>query len=725
MAKLRSNGYLLFTFGLLSLASLGYAQPTGSPTRAIREAVDEAKLVVLAGSTRPEASAANDRGIVPDNFLLSHMMLQLKQSPEREAALKQYVDELHDAQSPNFHKWLTAEQFAEHYGVAKGDVEAVTAWLKQQGFTVHGASPNGLRIDFSGTAGQVRRAYHTEIHNLDVKGAKHFANMSDPKIPAALQPAVAGIVSMHNFHPQPMLLPKKQYTFNNQLGTFYALVPGDIATIYNFNPAYAAGITGKGQTIMVVEDTYLYSANDWSVFRSTFGLSAAFPFGSLKQVSPQGPYTCANPGFQGSPSDPGYGDDAEAALDVEWSSAAAPNAAIVLAACTDTTTFGGLIALANVIDGPASGFPSVVSISYGDPEVFMGPAGNYAYTLAYLQAVSEGISVFVSSGDGGAAFAEYGIGVSGFTSTPYNVSVGGTDFGFIPDTVPASTYWSATNTPYYESALSYIQEVPWNDSCAGGLVASFLGFTPPGLCNSPEVTSPTGPFDFLLTQAGGSGGPSGCATGKPSVDGVVSGTCAGYAKPSWQKGTPGNPSDGVRDVPDVSLFASNGFWNSYYVACWSNPDPNVGGGFTCALPPSNWSGWGGTSISSPIMAGIQALIDEKTGAKWGDPNPIYYAMAKAEYSTSGQTSYCNSTTVPKIGNICIFYDVTQGDIDVPCNAGTANCWAPNTSDSFGLLSTSTTKDQPAYLSNSGWDFGSGIGSVNVFNMLNYWPAASH
>jgi len=307
----------------------------------IRGPIDESKLVTLAGNTRPEASAQNDRGIVPDDFPLEHMLLQLKRSPEREAALAQYIDDLHNSQSPNYHRWLTPEQFAEHYGVAQEDVATVTNWLTSHGFTVHGAPSSGLTIDFSGTAGQVRGAYHTEIHNLEVNGASHFANMSDPRIPAALEPVVSGIVSLHNFHPRPLLVPRGQYTYTNSNGTFHALVAGDIATIYNLNPLFAAGITGKGQTIMVLEDTYLYSTGDWTVFRKTFGLARTYPYGTLTQVSPAGAVTCTNPGFQGSSSDPGYGDDGEAAIDVEWASAAAPNAAIVLAACTDTTPSEG------------------------------------------------------------------------------------------------------------------------------------------------------------------------------------------------------------------------------------------------------------------------------------------------------------------------------------------------------------------------------------------------
>jgi subtilase family serine protease len=713
--------------GLSLFASAAFAQHTGHPVSMIRGSINEASLVTLTGNTRSEANVLNDRGAVPDDFQLNHMMLQLQRSAEQEAELNSFVDELHDPKSPNFHHWLTAEQFAAQYGISQDDVTAVSAWLTSKGFTVHGVPASGLMIDFSGTAGQVRNAFHTEIHHLSVNGVGHIANMTDPKIPAALSPVVAGVVSMHNFHPKAQLAKRNPlYTYTNSNVTFHALAAGDIQTIYNINPLLAHGVSGTGQSIMVVEDTYLYSTGDWSVFRKIFGLARAYPKGSLSQVSPAGAITCQNPGFQGNSTDPGYGDDSEAAIDVEWASVAAPNAAIILAACEDTnTTFGGLIALENTLNGPARNLPSVVSISYGESESQNGAAANLAYKTAYQQAVTEGVSIFVSSGDEDAASSDggnpatHGITVSGFTSTPYNVSVGGLDFGYTANGLDPGTFWSATNTATYSSALGYIQEIPWNDSCAGGLFANFLGFTPLDLCNDPAVTSSTSPENIFLKSVGGSGGPSGCATGIPSSSGRVSGTCAGYAKPSWQRGLVGNPNDGVRDIPDVALFASNGFWDAYYVVCWSNPDTNVGGGETCTGAPNTWAGFGGTSVSSPIMAGIQALVNEKTGTRWGNPNTVYYAMAKAEFGPTGSIA-CNSTTVAATGSPCVFYDITEGDNDAVCKATRAgvlnNCYKP-AGYAYGLLSTSDSRDRPAYRADTGWDFTSGIGSVNAFNLV--------
>jgi subtilase family serine protease len=723
-----THSRVLCAFSML-VAVAGYAAPSGFPEPMIVASVNSSQFVALRGNTRPEANAANDEGAVADSLPMQHMLLQLKRSPEREAALKQMIEDLQTPQSENYHQWLTPQEFASHYGVAPQDSATVKHWLESQGFAVNGMTPGGMVIDFSGTAAQVREAFRTEIHKFRVNGASHIANARDPQIPSALLPAVAGIVSLHDFRPKTQLVrrgPNPQYTYTNPNGTFHALAAGDIATIYNLKPLFEAGYSGKGQTIMVVEDTYLYSTSDWQVFRSTFGLQR-YPFGSLNQVSPSGGIPCTNPGFQGKKTDPGYGDDGEAAIDVEWATAAAPNAAIVLAACEDTTTtFGGLIALINVLNGPGS-LPSVVSISYGEAEAMNGESANLSYYFAYQQAVAEGVSIFVSSGDENAASADsgnpakHGISISGFTSTPYNVSVGGLDFGYTALGVDPSIYWNATNSAAFSSALSYIQEIPWDDSCASGLLNSFLGTTPASLCNSSEVTTSTGSLSFLLNAIGGSGGPSGCALGTPSVAGVVSGSCVGYPKPRWQSGLFGNPQDGARDIPDISLFASNGFWDAYYVVCWTNPDLNAGGGFDCTGAPSTWAGFGGTSVSSPILAGIQALVNQKTRSRWGNPNTVYYALAKQEYGASG-SSTCNSATVDKSNNGCIFYDITQGDNQSVCKKfqGQAYDCFIEKGNKYGVLSIDSLN--PAYLTNQGWDFPSGIGSVNAYNLVMGWPS---
>ncbi len=730
----RRFGFACFSgVAALVFVFVAYTQLRGQTRLLITQPIDENKLVRLAGNTPPAANAENDRGPVADSMRLDHLWLQLKRAPEEDKALDRLIQQQSDRTSPNYHKWLTAAQVGEQFGPAKEDIATVTRWLESHGFTIDGVYPHGVVIEFSGNAGQIRRAFHTEIHNLDVNGEQHFSNMSDPQIPEALAPVVAGVVSMANFMPHPMVAKHTNYSIG---GGFQLVVPGDLATIYNFNPLYAGGISGRGQTIVVIEDTDVYATGDWSIFRKTFGLARAYPYATFTQIHPaKGTGTvdgvaavaCTDPGTNS--------DDGEAILDAEWASAAAPNAAIVLASCKGTATnFGGFYALQNLLtNGVGIGggaLPGVISISYGQSEVTNGAALNLYINDLFQLASAGGVSVFVSSGDEGAAstdanktHATHGITVSGYASTPYNMAVGGTDFG---DTFAGtgSTYWSATNGPNDNNALSYIPEIPWNDSCASVLLATFEGYAATygtaGFCNSA-----TGKADFITT-ASGSGGPSNCATGTATTTGVANGTCGGYVKPSWQS-LVGVPSDGVRDIPDVSMFAANGIWGHYYIVCWSDPAFTADGSAPCTgvpnpnATPQSWSGFGGTSVSSPIMAGIQALVNQKQGSTQGLVNSIYYSLASAEYGASGNAS-CNSSLGNGIGSTCIFNDVTQGDMDVPCEALTGtdhNCF--HTTGTYGVLSTSNSSYSLAYGTNVGWDFATGIGTVNAFNLVTSWP----
>ncbi len=688
-----------FVVGLLGIASVlaisllaikVSAKASGAQWQShnlITERLDESKRVTLRGNTRPEAAARHDRGLVWAGFKIEHMLLQLKRPAESEASLDEYIAGLTDKTSPNYRKWLTAAQLGDQYGVSDSDIRFITNWLESHGITVNAVYPNRMVMDISGTAAQLREALRVEIHFLDVNSERHFANVNDPQIPASLAPAITGIVSMHDFKPRTMYKPKTEFTFAsaNCGGSCFAVTPGDLATIYNLNPLFSQGLSGQGQTIVVIEDTNVFSTADWSTFRSTFGL-AGYSSGSFSQVHPNFGGNCTNPGVNA--------DDGEAILDAEYASAAAPNAAIVLASCMNTATFGGLIALQNLLN--AGNPPAIVSISYGFCEASNGAAANAAYNTAYQQAAALGVSVFVSSGDESAAScdanansATHGIGVSGFSSTPFNVSVGGTDFS---DTLnnQTSTYWSATNNSTFESAVGYIPEIPWNDSCASALIATFVTGSGTvngsgGFCNN-AAKGGTG----LRTTASGSGGPSGCATGAASTGGVVGGTCAGYAKPSYQAGLFGNPNDGVRDIPDVSLFSANGIFGHFFVFCYS--DTGAGrGGVACTGSPSGWNAAGGTSFASPIMAAIQSLVNQRVGATVGNPNPTYYAIAGSEFGATGNAT-CNSSSQPVprrgVSSTCVFYDVTQGDIDVNCTtlAGVLrNCNRP--SGTAGALST--------------------------------------
>jgi subtilase family serine protease len=706
---------------------MGSAQASGL----IGGKVDESLRTTLVGNTLPVANAQNDRGRVSDKLPVNHAQLLLGRSAAQEKALVKLIADLHNPKSARYHQWLTAAQFGARFGADESDINKITSWLKSHDLKVNSVSVGRSVIDFSGNAGEIRETFGTEIHNITVDGQHHIANMSNPRIPTALASVVRGVVSLNDFYGRPDMVSRAKpgLTAGCFSGSFpcLAVVPADFQTIYNLNPLFANGITGKGQTIVVVEDTGIgdgatqtLSDVDWKTFRKTFGLSS-YTHASFEQDSPApvaGTTDCVAPGITR--------DEGEATLDAEWASASAPDAKIRMVSCANTSTGGVLIALENLVN--SANPPAIVSASYGECETFMGNAQNATFSATYQQGVAEGMTFFASSGDESSVScdadqnnARHGIAVSGYASTPYDTAVGGTDFGDIISQCTLAEggtlaglkkcdkkYWNKTNTSVYGSAKSYIPEIPWNTSCASEVFATFVTgsavtYGSGGFCNSTTGKR-------FITTASGSGGPSGCVTGQPMKFNVVSGSCQGYAKPAYQVGVFGNPADGVRDIPDVSLFAANGLWNHFYMYCDSN------GGNCQAGHPENWGAAGGTSFSSPIFAGIMALINQKTGSRQGLANTELYALGAAEFGASGNAK-CNSTLGTKGASSCVFHDVTEGDFNVPC-VGKNNCYDP--SGQFGVGSASDTSYEPIYKATPGWDYTTGLGTVNVTNLVNAW-----
>jgi subtilase family serine protease len=689
-----------YSLVLLSFTGVSFALGSSSGAARITQAIDETNLVA-AGSTPQLAPGSLDEGLVSDSMPMEHLYVQLKRPPAEQQALESLMRDLTDPQSSRYHQWLTAQELGDRFGPARADIETVMDWLRSAGFKVNGVFKSGLTIDLSGTAGEVRNAFHTEIHRYFVNGRSHIANASAPMIPAALAPVVAGMVSLNDFMPKPQLVKhiKPDFTIGFDGFELYLVAPADLATIYNVAPLYRAKtpITGKGVSVVVLEDGAIRSS-DVAAFRKAFGLSSYS--GTFHQIHP-GP-GCAAPAANG--------DEGEAALDAEWAGAVAPDADVYLASCSDTTTnFGGFIAAQNLLD---SAPPAIMSLSYGNCEADNGPGpnGNGYLNALWQQAAAEGVSVFVSAGDGAAAacdnfdtaqYAVGGIAANGFASTPYNVATGGTDF-LDTATNTVSTYWKASNAANGGSAKSYIPETPWNDSCAGSVLYEYLGFSDPiSFCNG--IFGPG-----FLNIVGGSGAPS-----------------AVYTKPYWQQGTYGMPNDGARDLPDISLFASNGFWNHAILLCMSDV---AQGGAPCNYrnPSDAFSNSaGGTSFTAPQLASIQALIDQKAGGPQGNPNPIYYDLAKSQYGTASKPNEaniaaCNSSNGTTGSSGCKFHDVTVGTNDVPCY-GPVNCYNPNPATDYGVLSTSDTILRPAFSAHPGWDFTTGLGTLNVTNVVNAWP----
>jgi subtilase family serine protease len=682
-------------------------------------AIDEGDLVTLGGNTRSEATQVNDRGEVEPGMQLEHLELQLRRSPEQERKVEAFIEALHNPGSPSFHRWLTAAQFSEQFGTSTDTIASVRSWLESYGFRVGPVYPGGMVIDFSGSAAELSAAFHTSIHRLLVGGEAHFANMNDPQIPRALASVVSGIVKLNDFRPMRKHLPSPKYSGSCSGSPCYLMAPADLATIYNFNSLFqgATPITGKGQTIAVVEDTDLYSDSDWTNFRRIFGLSI-YHEGTMSTIHPAPPAggaPCSDPGVNSN------GDDVEATLDAEWSSAAAPDATILVAACGDSATVDGVQHAIHDLITSASP-PAIISVSYGICETENGATANAFFSSMYQQAVAEGISVFVATGDSGpedcapnfTSPAKFGIGVNGWASTAYNVAVGGTDFS---DTFAGTNleYWGTSQGPPWGTAKSYVPEMAWNDTCASDQTIAVFGYATSyganGFCNSTTA------YPYYIGTGGGEGGPSGCASGAPAKKGVVSGTCAGWPKPNYQQ-VFGMPSDGVRDVPDVSMFASDGWeWNHQYLICFSDPNND---GAPCQGNPSSWGlGGGGTSYATPIVAGIQALVNQKMGESQGNPNYVYYALAQQQYGSNGNPQ-CDASLGTGGDPHCVFHDVTSGNDSQDCK-GTANCYLP--SGTYGVMSKSDSSYEPAYKSHPGYDFPSGIGTIDAHNLVENWARA--
>jgi len=665
-----------------------------------------------------------DQGEAGGSLLMEHVQLLLRRPAERQAAFDAVVEALHTPGSSSYHKWLTPSAIGAEFGLSGTDVAALTSYLESEGFTVNFVSPGNNLIDFTGTAAQIGHSFQTQIHNVELdSGELRYAALQPATIPTALAPAIVGFVSLGNAEaPRPLLrkplpaqqtaallahasraLPQNTETINGS--TYYDVGPQDFYTIYNETPLLTAStpINGSGQTIALLEETDINTA-DVTHFRATFNVLPNAP--SLTVLHGSGAYTCGDPGILNSANDD---EEGEAVLDTEWAGAVAPAATLLFVSCASTRVTAGIFLSAEAVI--YNNLASTMSLSYGEYEGGAGSENAMANDL-WEQAAAQGETVVVSSGDSGsdtddqdAKYASHGLNVSGFSSTAYNVSAGGTDFqdaynGGLGDTsYEVSTFWNATNTTGDSSAKSYVPETTWNDTCAGSLASYYVtrSTTPTAFCDSKE-----GYTNFLATGGGGGG--------ISSIN----------ARPSFQNATvyglPTTPA--YRLLPDISLFASNGFWGHLLDY------------FESDVSPTALQFAGGTSFVAPELAGVFALVDQSTGERQGQADYVLYPMAGIEYGTSTATGACNGsgaigtgTTSGLPASSCIFHDVETGNISQACSKFSPNCYVD--SGSYGILSTSSSSDSPAYPAGEGYDLGSGLGSINITNLVDNWQNATN
>jgi subtilase family serine protease len=650
---------LLHRFFALVFLGLVIISVAPSPARAqspmIATPPDNNVRVRIPNSTHPNAKPIYDAGPLDANVALNRMILVLVASPDQEHRARTLVDSQQTKDSPDYHRWVTPQEFGENFGPAQQDIQQVTAWLQQQGFTVAAVAQSGRWIEFSGSAAQVNSAFQTQMRYYLVNGQLHTANASDISIPAAFSPVVRGVVSLHDFYSQPTVRPSSAKATAKMVdgkplilmddGT-HALGPVDIAAIYNLNPLFkgtppspkTTSLDGTGQTIAIVAEADINTVSTTGVddvanFRSIFGL-------------PVNPPNIIETGIA-----PGlHGASVESTLDVEWSGAVAPKATIDLVESNGTfTTDPVILSSLYIVD---TNLAPIMNLSFHECESLLGAAENQFWAALWEQAAAQGISVFVASGDNGAADCESNalsnpsqLAVNGLSSTPFNTSVGGLQFDETINGALDATFWNPAG-----NALGYVPEMVWND---------------------------------CVTTCGAAGG---------------GGISTIYPVPSWQTlpilGLAGARYP-ARALPDVSLAASEA--HDPYVFCYSGrpfePDCQV----TDGVPTFN-SFAGGTSFASPEMAGIMALIDQATGERQGLANFQFYSLAAAESSSlpaCNSSSQINPATPP--ASQCIFNDITTGNNGVPG------------SDSIQFNPPGDLVNQLGYNAVPGYDPASGLG----------------
>jgi subtilase family serine protease len=531
---------------LAAAASCALAQTPAQRAANARvvQAIDATEAVTLNGNVHPLARPEFDAGLVNAGTRMDRMLLLLRPSAAQQAELDALLDAQQNPASPLFHRWLTPTEYGARFGAGAKDLAQITAWLQAHGFTVDEIPAGSQLVVFSGTVGQVSDAFHVQMHRYRVDGITHIANSEDPQIPEALAGVVGGLVSLHSFRRTSQIANRRPLGTGQAAAPLYSagsthyLFPADFASIYDLNPLLSAGTAGAGVSIAIAG-------------RSNINLSDVVSFRSISALAANAPSVIV------AGTDPGLvaNDQDESTLDVEWAGAAAP----------------------------------VMSVSYGSCEQSMGSAELAFYNSLWQQAASEGMSVFVASGDAGAAGCSTassargsGTGVNGLCSSPYSTCVGGTEFN---EGSSSAQYWSSTNSSGYESALGYIPEEVWNESASNG--------------------------GSGLWASGG-------------------GASRVYTQPAWQASVTGaSASNGMRAVPDVSLSAAD--HDGYFV--YQNGSNYI---------------FSGTSASAPAFAGIMALVVEKMGGTGqGNANARLYSLVNAE-SNPFHSTLSGNNSVPGV-----------------------------------------------------------------------------
>jgi subtilase family serine protease len=580
----------------------------------------ESPRAVLAHSRSPRVRNAQDLGAAPSEMPLSGMTLVFRRTPAQQAALDELLLQQQTPGSPAYRHWLTPETFASRFGVADADILTTENWLETYGFHIDNVSRSRDRINFSGTAGQVQRAFGTQLHRYQVEGAIHLASTSDLTLPAQLASMTAAVLHLSDFRPKPAWKLTPHLT-DATTGAHYFL-PTDIAVMYDF-PSLTSGAFGSlvpTVPIAVVGQSYVNTGFPSAI--ETFSTYASVNYNPVLPILVPG----------SGPEAISYGDEGESEIDLEYirtgnGFTGSPFFVFV----GDSPNYSVFDALAFAI---TDNIAPVLSISYGACEPLLSTTELDQWNALFQQAAAQGQTIVASSGDSGSTGCAPESNTPGITpaiqqsvavnfpaSSPYVTAVGGTQLASGTFAVGNTQYWSPylSQSASLETLLSYAPEVVWNEGSAdNGIVA-------------------------------GGGGSS-----------------SYFPRPAWQTNFPNMPQGNYRLVPDIALQSS--ISSPGFVFCTTDPNLLAQEGQTssCAngLIGSNqkFTLAGGTSFAAPIFAGMVALLNAAQKANGlGNLNPQLYQLA------SVPATYASA-----------FHDITSGTI--ACVAGATNCIAATQAD---------------------------------------------
>lgn len=666
MSKGRALVCLLFTAS--AFTSITYAATQDR----IAGDLNTGQRVRISGNMPGFVRAEGDLGRADGSRVIDGVSLNFRLSPAQQKDLDQFLAELGDRSSPNFHKYLTIPQYAQRFGMSQNDIKKVVDWLQSQGFSNIHVTPTRNKVSFDGTVAQIESLFAIEMHNYLVNGEVHLANAMNPSVPAAMSASVLHIGHLNDLAPKPRA--KVRPNFTSYVSGNHFLTPADFATIYDLNSLYSAGTDGTGQNIVIVGQSTV-APSDLANFRSAAGL----PTSSVNMKLMEGTATRCS------------GDEGESDLDLEWSGGVAKGASITfLYAGLDLASnppdtcasrfFNVWDALEDALTGTTTGTPGspiapFVSTSYGFCEQgLQSQDPGFAATIRTWVQTGQtlGVTLVSASGDAGAAdcdsssstSATQGLAVDVPASIPETTGAGGNEFSAdsptnLTNNPPGGDppYWAAagTTTDTLSSALEYIPEEAWNDTTFN-------------LAHSAGIAASGGGVSTL------------------------------FSAPSWQNVTGVPSGTTMRLVPDIALSASAD--HDPYLFC-SEDDQQTGGIVsTCTAGFRTGTGGsltavGGTSAVAPTFTAIMALINQYAGntppTGLAPINPTLYSL------------YPNNATSGA------FNDITSGNNIVPCTSGTAGC-------------PTAAPFQYGFSTGTGYDEVTGLGSVNGFHLAQAWAA---